>query len=83
VFGVEFFNADDVAAQLNQGSYRGIPQSIRDRVNRLFESFVNDCIVRRVSFARAPPGPCFSAARSAAQIFMPSLPRGTPRSWIV
>jgi predicted ABC-type ATPase len=50
-FGVEFFNADDLAAQLNQGSYLGIPQSIRDRVNRLFESFVNDCIVRRASFA--------------------------------
>ncbi len=50
-FGVEFFNADDRAAQLNHGSYRGIPQSIRDRVNRMFESFVNDCIVRRASFA--------------------------------
>jgi predicted ABC-type ATPase len=50
-FGVEFFNADDRAAQLNLGSYRGIPQSIRDRVNRQFESFVSDCIVRRVSFA--------------------------------
>jgi hypothetical protein len=50
-FGVEFFNADDRAAQLNHGSYRGIPQSIRDRVSRLFESFVNDCIVRPASFA--------------------------------
>jgi predicted ABC-type ATPase len=27
-FGVGFFNADDRAAQLNQGSCRGIPQSI-------------------------------------------------------
>jgi predicted ABC-type ATPase len=50
-FGVEFFNADDRAAQINQGSYRGIPQSIRDRVNREFESFVSDCIARRASFA--------------------------------
>ena len=50
-FGLEFFNADDRAAQLNQGSYRGIPQSIRDQVNRQFESFVNDCIGRRASFA--------------------------------
>jgi len=50
-FGVEFFNADDQAAQLNRGSYRGIPQSIRDRVNRQFESFVSDCIARRASFA--------------------------------
>ena len=50
-FGVDFFNADDRAAQLNRGSYRGIPQSIRDRVNRQFETFVNDCIGRRASFA--------------------------------
>ena len=50
-FGVDFFNADDCAAQLNRGSYRGIPQSIRDRVNRQFETFVNDCIGRRASFA--------------------------------
>ena len=50
-FGVEFFNADDRAAELNRGSYRGIPRSVRDRVNRLFEPFVSDCIVRRASFA--------------------------------
>jgi len=50
-FGVDLFNADDHAAQLNHGSYRGIPQSIRDRVSGLFESFVNDCIGRRASFA--------------------------------
>jgi hypothetical protein len=52
-FGVEFFNADDLAAQLNGGSYRGIPQSIRARVNGLFESFVYDCIARRASFSRS------------------------------
>jgi predicted ABC-type ATPase len=50
-FGVDFFNADDCAAQLNRGSYRGIPQSIRGQVNRQFESFVNGCIGRRASFA--------------------------------
>ena len=50
-FGVDFFNADDRAAQLNRGSYLGIPQSIRYQVNRQFESFVNDCIARRASFA--------------------------------
>jgi len=50
-FGVEFFNADDCAAQLNRGSYRGIPQSIRGQVNRQFESFVNGCIGRRAGFA--------------------------------
>jgi len=50
-FGVASFNADDLAAQLNGGSCQGIPQSSRYRVNRLFESFVNDCIARRASFA--------------------------------
>jgi predicted ABC-type ATPase len=50
-FGVESFNADDLAAQLNRGSYRGIPQSVRARVNRLFEAFVHDCVARRSSFA--------------------------------
>ena len=44
-------NANDCAAQLNQGSYKGIPQSIRDLVNRQFETFVLDSIARRVSFA--------------------------------
>ena len=33
-FAVNFFNADDRAAQINHGLYRGIPQSIRDKVNR-------------------------------------------------
>ncbi len=50
-FGVEFFNGDDRAAQLNRGSNQGISLSIRDRVNRLFESFVGDCIAQRTSFA--------------------------------
>ena len=50
-FGADFFNADDRAAQINHGLYLGISQSIRDKVNRQYESFVNDCIARRVSFA--------------------------------
>ena len=50
-FGIDFFNADDRAAALNNGSYRGIPRAIRRQVNRLFEAFVADHIERRVSFA--------------------------------
>ena len=50
-FGVDFFNADDRAAALNQGSYLGIPRAIREQVNRLFEAFVADHIERRVSCA--------------------------------
>lgn len=52
-FGVEFFNADDRAAQINRGSYRGIPQSIRDQVNREFELLVSDSIARRITFDQA------------------------------
>jgi predicted ABC-type ATPase len=50
-FGVEFFNADDRAAALNQGSYLAIPRGIRDQVNVLFESFVLNHIERRASCA--------------------------------
>lgn len=50
-FGVEHFNADDRAAALNDGSYRGIPAEIRTRVNREFEAFVNEHIRARKSFA--------------------------------
>jgi len=50
-FGTDFFNAGDRAAALNNGSYRGIPRTIRGQVNRLFEAFVADHIERRVSCA--------------------------------
>ena len=49
--GVSFFNADDRAAELNGGSHRGIPEAIRDRVNREFEAFVAEQIEERSSFA--------------------------------
>ncbi len=38
-FGVDFFNADDRAAALNNGSYVDIPMETRARVNREFEAF--------------------------------------------
>lgn len=50
-FGVDFFNADDQAAALNQGSYLQISREIRNRVNLLFESFVLDHIQRPASCA--------------------------------
>jgi len=50
-FGVDFFNADDHAAALNQGSYCQISREIRNRVDVLFESFVLDHIHRRASCA--------------------------------
>lgn len=50
-FGVDFFNADDRAAQLNGGSYLGIDKRIREQVNWDFECFVSDHIQRLESFA--------------------------------
>jgi predicted ABC-type ATPase len=50
-FGVSYFNADDRAAELNGGSYVGIPNDTRKIVNREFEAFVLDSIEKRNSFA--------------------------------
>ena len=49
--GTRYFNADDRAAELNGGSYIGIPKHIRETVNREFETFVSDCISQHESFA--------------------------------
>jgi predicted ABC-type ATPase len=51
IFGVPYFNADDRAADLNDGSYVGISREIRQVVNREFEAFVLGSIEKRVSFA--------------------------------
>jgi len=48
--GIDFFNADDVAASLNQ-SYQRIPPIIRAEANRRFEAFIEDHIKRGESFA--------------------------------
>lgn len=50
-FDVDYFNADDVAAVLNGGSYVDIPPEIRQRVNRQFEQFVDEHIRSGESFA--------------------------------
>src|SRR5579862_1614647 len=50
-FGVDFFNADDVAAALNGGSYIGISLEVRRSANREFETFVYRHIQKRKSFA--------------------------------
>jgi predicted ABC-type ATPase len=50
-FGVGFFNADDRAAELNQGSYRNIPPHIRAQVNSEFEAFVQKQIQAGTSLA--------------------------------
>ena len=43
-FGLDYFNADDRAAELNQGSYLHIPTQIRKLVNQEFETFIQEHI---------------------------------------
>jgi predicted ABC-type ATPase len=50
-FGVDYFNADNHAAELNQGSFRGIPKEIRSQVNLEFQRWILDHISQRKSFA--------------------------------
>ena len=50
-FGCDYFNADDYAAQLNGGSYIGIPKSIRAIVGPICEKFIEDHIAAGRDFA--------------------------------
>jgi len=50
-FQVDWFNADDRAAELNLGSYHNISAAIRAKVNREFEQWILDHIQSRQSFA--------------------------------
>jgi len=50
-FGVDSFNADDRSAELNNGSYQGIPLEVRAVVNKEFEAFVEGHIRNHKSFA--------------------------------
>jgi len=50
-FGVDSFNADNRAAQLNDGSFRGISKEIRSQVNVEFQKWILDHISTRKSFA--------------------------------
>lgn len=50
-FGLESFNADDRAAELNGGSYQGIPTSVRAQVGKEFEDFVISHISEETGFS--------------------------------
>ncbi len=50
-FGCAYFNADDYAAQLNGGSYVGIPRSIRAIARPICEKFIQDHIAAGRDFA--------------------------------
>jgi len=49
--GIDYFNADVRAAQLNGGSAVDIPDSVRHLANQEFELFVHDHIKDQVTFA--------------------------------
>jgi predicted ABC-type ATPase len=50
-FGHDHFNADDRAASLNGGSYRGISAGIRKQVSAEFEEWISRHIAECASFA--------------------------------
>lgn len=50
-FGIDYFNADGRADQINNAFYQGIPLEIRAAVNDEFERFVQEHIRQRKSFA--------------------------------
>lgn len=50
-FGVDWFNADDRAAELNLGSFRSIPAEIRSQANFEFQQWILDHISAREGFA--------------------------------
>jgi predicted ABC-type ATPase len=50
-FGVDWFNADDRAAELNLGSFHKIPAEIRSRVNVEFQRWILDHITTHEGFA--------------------------------
>jgi predicted ABC-type ATPase len=50
-FGVDYFNADNRAAELNEGSFRGISKEIRSQVNLEFQQWILEHISEGKSFA--------------------------------
>jgi predicted ABC-type ATPase len=69
-FGVDFFNADNRAAELNGGSFGVISAAIRKDVNQEFEQFIADHTERRISFAMETTlrsGVTFEQARNARE----------------
>jgi predicted ABC-type ATPase len=50
-FGVDWFNADDRAAELNLGSFHKIPAEVRSRVNVEFQRWILDHVTAHEGFA--------------------------------
>ena len=49
--GVDWFNSDDRAAQLNAGSYQNIPAGVRSTSGQQLQQFIDSHIEARRSFA--------------------------------
>ena len=49
--GLDHFNVDDRCAELNNGSYQGIPPAVRKRAGNECEAFVEEHIRKGKSFA--------------------------------
>jgi len=49
-WGVDWFNSDDRAAQLNAGSYQNIPAELRNASGQQFQQFIETHIASRRSF---------------------------------
>ncbi len=49
--GVDWFNSDDRAAQLNAGSYQNIPPAVRSASGQQLQQFIDSHIEARRSFA--------------------------------
>jgi predicted ABC-type ATPase len=49
--GIAYFNVDDRCAELNNGSYRAIPQHVREQAQRECEEFVSASTLNLASFA--------------------------------
>ncbi len=69
--GIDWFNSDDRAAKLNNGSYHNIPPHIRTAAGKQLQQFIEDHIESRHSFAfenalRTPA--CFHQMRLAKDL---------------
>ena len=82
-WGVDWFNSDDRAAQLNAGSYQNIPAQIRNASGQQLQQFIDSHIASRRSFVfenALRTDTCFQQIRRAKEmgfrVFMDYLAAG-------
>src|SRR5258706_12245401 len=83
-WGVDWFNGDDRAAQLNASSYQNIPAHIRAASGQQLQQFIDSHIESRRSFVlKTPCEPTlafnrFAARRKSASAFLWTILRLAP-----